>query len=306
MDAAGLLKRQGWRGDGHALSHTGNGLKKPLLVSKKVDVLGLGVNKHAAVSDQWWMRAFDQGLKDLGTGKKGVLGNIREKGIVHGGLYGRFVKGEGVPGTFDIVKQQEANGEKKRKRGGDDDGSEAKRLKKLEKKARREAEGKNGTLEKEQAKAESRRKRKHEEGQGEKARIVGKQEGKAASIKKSKADDADTADTASVIDAEGKVRFTCSKHEPVPLDPTIWEGIDITTLPKAVRKARREWMSQQRQTQKSGESKRTASDDQSKSEQKTKRDASDAPKKVKKKELGSNYTPTDSSRKDRTKKSKKS
>ncbi|CAK3733158.1 Hypothetical predicted protein [Lecanosticta acicola] len=137
MDAAGLLKRQGWRGYGHALSHTGNGLKRPLLVSKKVDVLGLGVNKHTAVSDQWWMRAFDQGLKDLGTGKKGVLGNIREKGMVHGGLYGRFVKGEGVPGTFGAQDEEKKEVGNKRKRNDFEDTRELKKARKLEKKAKR-------------------------------------------------------------------------------------------------------------------------------------------------------------------------
>ncbi|KAF7192716.1 Protein TMA23 [Pseudocercospora fuligena] len=100
MDAASYLKKHGWKGDGHSLDPSSRGIKKPLLVSKKVDVLGVGLNKHAAVSDQWWMRAFDQGLKDLGTGKTNALTNIREHGMFAGGLYGRFVKGEGVAGTF--------------------------------------------------------------------------------------------------------------------------------------------------------------------------------------------------------------
>ncbi|KAK4503517.1 hypothetical protein PRZ48_004432 [Zasmidium cellare] len=118
MDAAGYLKRHGWRGDGHSLDHTGRGIRKPLLVSKKVDVLGVGLNKHAAVSDQWWMRAFDQGLKDLGTGKKSALADVREKGMAYGGLYGRFVKGEGVAGTFGEA-EAESNSSRKRKREDD-------------------------------------------------------------------------------------------------------------------------------------------------------------------------------------------
>ncbi|KAF2169110.1 hypothetical protein M409DRAFT_20338 [Zasmidium cellare ATCC 36951] len=117
MDAAGYLKRQGWRGDGHSLDHTGRGIRKPLLVSKKVDVLGIGLNKHAAVSDQWWMRAFDQGLKDLGTGKRSALADVREKGMAYGGLYGRFVQGEGVAGTFD--EEMEGKSSRKRKREED-------------------------------------------------------------------------------------------------------------------------------------------------------------------------------------------
>ncbi|TKA76825.1 hypothetical protein B0A55_04641 [Friedmanniomyces simplex] len=100
MDVKSYLRKQGWLGDGHSLDHTGKGIKKPLLVSKKVDVLGVGLNKHAAVSDQWWLRAYDQGLKDFGTGKENLLGQVQKHGINRGGLYGRFVKGEAVPGTI--------------------------------------------------------------------------------------------------------------------------------------------------------------------------------------------------------------
>lgn len=100
MDASNYLKRHGWKGSGHSLDHTGRGLKKPLLVSKKVDVLGVGLNKHAAVSDQWWLRAFDQGLKTFGTGQESALAQAQKHGVNRGGLYGRFVKGEGVPGTL--------------------------------------------------------------------------------------------------------------------------------------------------------------------------------------------------------------
>ena len=100
MDANDYLRKQGWLGDGHPLDHTGKGIKKPLLVSKKVDVLGVGLNKHAAVSDQWWLRAYDQGLKDFGTGKENLLGQVQKHGVARGGLYGRFVRGDAVPGTI--------------------------------------------------------------------------------------------------------------------------------------------------------------------------------------------------------------
>ncbi|KAF2839362.1 hypothetical protein M501DRAFT_906860, partial [Patellaria atrata CBS 101060] len=100
MDAAAYLKAQGWQGDGHSLDRTGRGIKKPLLVSKKVDVLGLGIKKHTATSDQWWLRAFDTSLRDLGTGKKSALAQIRETGVNRGGLYGFFVKGEGLEGSI--------------------------------------------------------------------------------------------------------------------------------------------------------------------------------------------------------------
>jgi nucleolar protein TMA23 len=110
MDASQYLKNHGWQGSGHSLDGNGRGLKKPLLVSKKVDVLGVGLNKHAAVSDQWWLRAYDQGLQTLGTGKESALAQAQKHGVNRGGLYGRFVKGEGVPGTLgeDLVPTDEA------------------------------------------------------------------------------------------------------------------------------------------------------------------------------------------------------
>ena len=100
MNASQYLKNHGWQGTGHSLDGTGRGLKKPLLVSKKVDVLGVGLNKHAAVSDQWWLRAYDQGLQTLGTGKESALAQAQKHGVNRGGLYGRFVKGEGMPGSI--------------------------------------------------------------------------------------------------------------------------------------------------------------------------------------------------------------
>ena len=100
MDASQYLKNHGWQGTGHSLDGNGRGLKKPLLVSKKVDVLGVGLNKHAAVSDQWWLRAYDQGLQTLGTGKERALAQAQKHGVNRGGLYGRFVKGEGMPGSL--------------------------------------------------------------------------------------------------------------------------------------------------------------------------------------------------------------
>lgn len=100
MDASQYLKNHGWQGSGHSLDGNGRGLKKPLLVSKKVDVLGVGLNKHAAVSDQWWLRAYDQGLQTLGTGKESALAQAQKHGVNRGGLYGRFVKGEGMPGSL--------------------------------------------------------------------------------------------------------------------------------------------------------------------------------------------------------------
>lgn len=101
MDASRYLLNQGWRGEGHSLDHTNRGIKKPLLVSKKVDVLGVGLNKHASVSDQWWLRAFDEGLKNFGSGKESALAQVQKHGVHRGGLYAGFVKGEKLEGSIE-------------------------------------------------------------------------------------------------------------------------------------------------------------------------------------------------------------
>jgi nucleolar protein TMA23 len=100
MNASQYLKNHGWQGTGHSLDGNGRGLKKPLLVSKKVDVLGVGLDRHAAVTAQWWLNAYDQGLKNLGSGKESALAQAQRVGVNRAGLYTRFVKGEGMPGSI--------------------------------------------------------------------------------------------------------------------------------------------------------------------------------------------------------------
>jgi hypothetical protein len=100
MDASAILRKQGWQGTGHSLDTTGRGIKRPLLISHKQDQLGLGTKKAAhKADDQWWMRAFDESLANIGSGKESTLSQVRTKGINRGGLYGFFVKGEGLAGT---------------------------------------------------------------------------------------------------------------------------------------------------------------------------------------------------------------
>jgi nucleolar protein TMA23 len=71
MDANAYLRRQGWKGAGHSLDGHGRGIKKPLLIAHKQDQLGLGKKKAAhSADDQWWMRAFDDSLKSIGTGQE--------------------------------------------------------------------------------------------------------------------------------------------------------------------------------------------------------------------------------------------
>ncbi|KAF2177691.1 hypothetical protein K469DRAFT_643934, partial [Zopfia rhizophila CBS 207.26] len=109
MDATVYLQKQGWRGEGHSLDHCGRGIKKPLLIAHKRDQLGLGKKKAAHnVSDQWWMRAFDESLKTFGTGQESALSQVRKSGINRGGLYGFFVKGEGLVGTISNTEESSA------------------------------------------------------------------------------------------------------------------------------------------------------------------------------------------------------
>ncbi|PQE15943.1 hypothetical protein CJF31_00008563 [Rutstroemia sp. NJR-2017a BVV2] len=113
MNAHALLTSQGWRGTGHSLHSTSDsiGLSRPLLVSKKDNVLGLGKKQHKT-ADMWWMNAFDASLKGLDTSKEGqvkvesgggldmvVKGGSKWVGG-KGGLYSFFVRGEGMGGTI--------------------------------------------------------------------------------------------------------------------------------------------------------------------------------------------------------------
>jgi len=120
MDSAAYLTRQGWRGHGHSLQPSGRGIAKPLLVSKKLNNLGVGKKTNDVAADQWWARAFDAGLKDLDIGVKGIEGTVqsanpkawgatnasgmlktpRENRFGNRGLYAGFVKGEGLSGTI--------------------------------------------------------------------------------------------------------------------------------------------------------------------------------------------------------------
>jgi nucleolar protein TMA23 len=82
MNAESYLRKQGWKGSGHSLDSTGRGIKKPLLIAHKQDQLGLGKKKAAwTTDDQWWMRAYDQSLQNIGTGEE-VLGTATDTGII--------------------------------------------------------------------------------------------------------------------------------------------------------------------------------------------------------------------------------
>ncbi|KAL6713869.1 hypothetical protein ACLMJK_008363 [Lecanora helva] len=118
MDTAAYLSRQGWRGNGHALHHTGRGIKKPIHIPQKANVYGIGKKQHDVHADQWWARAFDDTLKGLNTTKNEATGNaegislgagaqalasvgkVGARWAGQGGLYSNFVKGEGLGGTL--------------------------------------------------------------------------------------------------------------------------------------------------------------------------------------------------------------
>ena len=117
MDTKAILARQGWLGDGHSLHPSGRGIKNPLLVSRKSNVLGVGKKAHDSYADQWWARAFENTLASLkagtGIGKeenkrspqapRAPLTNLdtsKSRESHADGLYQTFVKGEGLHGTI--------------------------------------------------------------------------------------------------------------------------------------------------------------------------------------------------------------
>ncbi|KAK1755279.1 hypothetical protein QBC47DRAFT_213224 [Echria macrotheca] len=116
MDAAALLKSQGWRGKGFSLHPTDNkiGLAKPLLLSRNTDGRGVGTKPHYT-SDQWWLHAFDEKLKGLDTTsvKGAVVQTVKSGKLDHvvtsasrgkyAGLYASFVRGETMVGTMDAL-----------------------------------------------------------------------------------------------------------------------------------------------------------------------------------------------------------
>ena len=123
MDTKAYLTSQGWLGNGHSLNSTARGLKKPLLVSRKSNTLGIGLKEHGALADQWWARAFDKSLKGLDVSTNEITGDTNTvtagawgeldmvktggaKWVGNGGLYAGFIKGEGLAGTAKIGREE--------------------------------------------------------------------------------------------------------------------------------------------------------------------------------------------------------
>ena len=119
MDPEAYLTNQGWRGHGHPLHYSGRGIIKPLHLSQKANIFGVGKKQHDAHADQWWARAFDDTLKGLNTSNTEATGKIervlvgsiaqtlpcvgigeaKSMGSV-GNLYSNFVRGESLSGTL--------------------------------------------------------------------------------------------------------------------------------------------------------------------------------------------------------------
>ncbi|KAF7888315.1 uncharacterized protein EAF02_002856 [Botrytis sinoallii] len=163
MNAHALLTSQGWRGTGHSLHHSSDtiGLSRPLLVSKKDNLLGVGKKMHKT-ADMWWLNAFDASLKGLDTSKEGQV-KVQEGGGLEmvvkggskwvggkGGLYSFFVRGETVGGTMEdkekekkamevIVKEEKSGKGKDKKRKGEErkESKEERRARKEKKRAER-------------------------------------------------------------------------------------------------------------------------------------------------------------------------
>ena len=129
MDTTAYLIRQGWLGSGHALGARAQGIKKPVLVSQKTNTLGVGKKAYDAHADQWWSRAFDETLRSVnGAGQTEAprvsstpAGIYSGKWTGGGGLYGGFVRGQGLEGTIRKEEKRAERGEvgengRKRKR----------------------------------------------------------------------------------------------------------------------------------------------------------------------------------------------
>ncbi|KAI4286841.1 MAG: hypothetical protein L6R35_003901 [Caloplaca aegaea] len=111
MNTTAYLVRHGWRGDGHALHPSGNGIKKALTVSKKTNRFGVGKKAHDVHADQWWSRAFDATLRSI-NGQSAVeqtaeikpaspqLSIHAAKWSGNSGLYSNFTRGDGLEGTI--------------------------------------------------------------------------------------------------------------------------------------------------------------------------------------------------------------
>ncbi|KXG50613.1 uncharacterized protein PGRI_043800 [Penicillium griseofulvum] len=171
MDAQAYLIKHGWSGPGNPLNpnkrpgaHSGLGLTRPLLVSRKANNHGVGKKTTKDPTNQWWLRGFEDALKGVGNDSFEAT-SARENNALTSELYRHFVRGDGLAGTLEgSEKKQDETGtstsKSKRKRENEDDGLDRK-ARKLAKAARKveKAERKEGRRVKRAAKAEKKEKK---------------------------------------------------------------------------------------------------------------------------------------------------
>lgn len=122
MDSQKYLESYGWK-VGEPLQK--GGLKKPILVSHKFDLKGIGHQSKDTVT--WWETLFDGQLKSLDVNTKGGFGTDSDKlkkieneeRKKKSPLYQMFVKGEVLMGTVDqngktVIKTDKKSDNKKR------------------------------------------------------------------------------------------------------------------------------------------------------------------------------------------------
>ncbi|CAG7936604.1 unnamed protein product [Penicillium nalgiovense] len=158
MDAQAYLIKHGWSGPGNPLNpnkrpgaHSGLGLTRPLLVSRKANNHGVGKKTTKDPTNQWWLRGFEDALKGVGDDSF-EANSARENNALTSELYRHFVRGEGLAGTLEGAdkKKKDESGtststsKSKRKREDGDEGDRkarklAKAARKVEKAERKEA-----------------------------------------------------------------------------------------------------------------------------------------------------------------------
>jgi nucleolar protein TMA23 len=157
MDAQAYLIKHGWSGPGNPLNpnkrpgaHSGLGLTRPLLVSRKANNHGVGKKTTKDPTNQWWLRGFEDALKGVGDDSF-EANSARENNALTSELYRHFVRGEGLAGTLEGKDKKEdesgtstSTSKSKRKREDGDEGDRkarklAKAARKVEKAERKEA-----------------------------------------------------------------------------------------------------------------------------------------------------------------------
>ena len=98
MNASAYLSKQGWRGEGYSLDQTNRGLSRPILVSHKPNLGGIGKKEQQDFNDQWWLGAW--GKKDKPAESAVPAINPSNPLSRFKPLYGNFVQGQTLESTI--------------------------------------------------------------------------------------------------------------------------------------------------------------------------------------------------------------